>query len=147
MLSCFSQCYIFVLIKGNQGKHSVMGEERKMFLFPGDCSLLTFSHYKSRGSFNGWMTMHCVNVSLSWLQRSSRQTALLLLTVIVPYSMLQSSTSIACAVIQYQFGSLKEFVIHQNYCCVEIILYSNGFWVNTTEGQFPSGLANHIQIA
>lgn len=44
-----------------------MGEERKKFWFPGepDSSLFTSSHYKSHGSFNGWMAMPCVNVSLS----------------------------------------------------------------------------------
>lgn len=67
MLPCFSQCNILVLIKANKGKHSVMGEERKIFWFPGepDSSLFTCSHYKSHGSFNGWMAMLCVNVSLS----------------------------------------------------------------------------------
>lgn len=126
MLSCFSQCNILVLIKANKGKHSVMGAERKKFWFPGepDSSLFTSSHYKSHGSFNGWMAMPCVNVSLSWLQRSSRRTALLLLTAMVPNSMLQWSTSIACAVIQYQFGPRKEFVIHQSNCCIEMVLCS-----------------------
>lgn len=99
-------CNILVLIKANKGKHSVMGEERKKFWFPGepDSSRFTSSHYKSRGSLNGRMAVPCVNVSPSWLQRSSRRTALLLLTAMVPNSMLRWSTSIACAVIQYQFG-------------------------------------------
>lgn len=99
-------CNILVLIKANKGKHSVMGEERKKFWFPGepDSSRFTSSHYKSRGSLNGRMAVPCVNVSPSWLQRSSRRTALLLLTATVPNSMLRWSTSIACAVIQYQFG-------------------------------------------
>lgn len=125
ILSCFSQCNILVLIKANKGKHSVMGEERRIFWFPGepDSSLFTSSYYKSRGSFNAWMAMLCVNVSLSWLQRSSRRTALLLLRAMVPNSMLQWSTSIACAVIQYQFGPLTEFVIHQSNCRIEMVLY------------------------
>ena len=42
----------------------------------------------------------------------------------VPNSMLQWSTSMACAVIQYQFGPLKEFVIHQSNCCIEMALCS-----------------------
>lgn len=106
MLSFFSQCNILVLITANKGKHSVMGEEREKFGFPGepDSSLSPSSHYKSCGSFSGWMAMPCVNISLSWLQRSSRRTALLLLTAMVPNSVLQWSTSIARAVIQYQFG-------------------------------------------
>lgn len=126
MLSCFPPCNILVLIKANKGKHSVMGEERKIFWFPvePDSSLFISSLYKSCGSLNGWTVMPCVNDSLSWLQRSSRQTALLLLTAMVPNSMLQWSTSIACAVIQYQFP-LKEFVIHQSNCRIEMVLYYN----------------------
>lgn len=84
-----SQCNILVLIKANKGKHAVMGEERTVFWFPGepDSSLFTSSHYKSCGSSSGWMAI--LSVSLSWLQRSSRRTALLLLTATAPNSMLQ----------------------------------------------------------
>lgn len=126
MLSCFSQCNILVLITANKGKHSVTGEEREKFGSPGepDSSLFPSSHYKSCGSLSGWMAVPCVNISLSWLQRSSRRTALLLLTAMVPNSMLQWSTSITGAVIQYQFGLRKEFVIHQSNCCIEMVLYS-----------------------
>lgn len=64
---CSSQCNILVLIKANKGKHFEMEEERKIFWFPGEpeASLFTSSHYKSHGSFNGWLAVPCVNVSLS----------------------------------------------------------------------------------
>lgn len=113
MFSCSSQCNVLVLIKANKGKHSLMRGKRKMCWSPGepDSSLFASSHNKSHGSFNGWMAVPCVNVSLSWLQRSSRWTALLLLAAMVPNSMPRRHTSIACVAIQYQFGSWKEFVI------------------------------------
>lgn len=146
MLSFFSQCNILVLITANKGKHSVMGEEREKFGFPGepDSSLFPSSHYKSCGSFSGWMTMPCVNISLSWLQRSSRRTALLLLTAMVPNSVLQWSTSIARAVIQYQFGLRKEFVIHQSFWWHFTL---SAVWANTIEGLSPSRNATHIPTA
>lgn len=84
------------------------------------------------------MAVPCVNVSLSWLQRSSRRTALLLLTAMVPNGMLQWSTSIACTVIQYQFGPLKEFVIHQS--CSEMVLYSK--WHLNEGPPIPSSQCN-----
>lgn len=74
------------------------------------------------------MAMPCVNVSLSWLQRSSRWTALLLLAAMVPNSMLRRCTSITCVAIQYQFGSWKEFVVAAR---AHVILFLGGFscWV------------------
>lgn len=67
MFSCSSQCNILVLIKANKGKHSLMRGKRKMFWSPSepDSSLFASSHNKSHGSFNGWMAVPCVNVSLS----------------------------------------------------------------------------------
>lgn len=67
MPSSSSQCNILVLIKDNKEKPSLMGEERKTLWSPGepDSSLFASSHYKSQGSFNGWMAVPCVNVSLS----------------------------------------------------------------------------------
>lgn len=67
MFSCSSQYNILVLIKDNKRKHSLIGEKRKTFWSPGepDSSLFASSHNKSHGSFNGWMAVPCVNVSLS----------------------------------------------------------------------------------
>lgn len=59
--SRFPQCNILVLIKGSKDKHSVIGEQRKIFWLPGEPDF-TSSHYKSHGSFNTWMVMPCSNV-------------------------------------------------------------------------------------
>lgn len=73
-----------------------------------------------------WMVAWpCSVLTFPWVDYKGVQgkTALLLLTATVPNSMLQWNTSIARAVIQYQFGPLKEFVIHQSNCCIEMGLY------------------------
>lgn len=141
MFSCSSQCNILVLIKTNKGKHSLMGGKRKMFWSPGEpsSSLYASSHNKSHGSFNGWMAVPWVNVSPSWLQRSSRWTALLLLAAMVPNSMLRRRTSIARVAIQYQFRSWKEFVIATWAHAILFLLFStlSGVSVYTTEDPSP----------
>lgn len=140
MFSCSSQCNILVLIKANKGKHSLMRGKRKMFWSPSepDSSLFASSHNKSHGSFNGWMAVPCVNVSLSWLQRSSRWTALLLLAAMVPNSMLRRRTSIACVAIQYQFGSWKEFVIATwAHAILFLVFFSYDKWRLSAHNQKP----------
>lgn len=138
MPSCFSLCNVLVLITTNNCKHSVMEAKTKTFWLPGeqDCSLSP-SHYKSCGSFNSWTVM--LSIFPNWLQRSSGRTALLLQTAMVPNS--------TRYVIQYQFGALKEFVIHQNKCCIGWFFTSSGIWVNAAEGLSSSGNAAHTPIA
>lgn len=77
MLSCFSQCNILVLIKANKDTHSVTGEERKTFWFPGEpdtASLLLLTINLVAASVLGWP---CPVFTFLWLDYRGVQGELL----------------------------------------------------------------------
>lgn len=104
-----SRCNILALIKANKGskknktfrnrggEEDVSRRTRQFAALP----LPTINLERSDGR------APVLTSSPTWLQRSSRRAALLLLTATVPNSTLRWSTSMACAIVQYQFGPLK----------------------------------------